>query len=582
MVSEAKHIVDTKKNKKLKNLVLIMLLFIIVTLFSGCASTKQEAAMDTETNFTYTCQYDSVNNETNIKWATYFNNKSIFNISKIKIKFNFYFEDTLVYEEKEIIFDTTISYGKIEYKNYQFNIDGNIDKLSFCSWSAEFDNLWNSYKGWWIGSLIGIIVLIIVYLIYGFDFSDLSLDSVWIPLIIIILLPTIISFITSSWFILCIFLINFLLLCLTAAVVIGIIYLIERIINKSSSKSINIDKINSYTVEELKSYCSKNNIKGYSKLKKDEIIELIKNTLTIENCNNDKNIEVCNSSTKPQIENSNQPKSIKNSKITFEDIAGLDDAKEAFREKVIMPLQHPELYKKYSKKTGGGILLYGLPGTGKTMFAEAASNEVDALFIPIKCSDIKSMWYGESEQKVKKIFSKAKKANRAIIFFDEFEAIGSKRNDDPNNLNNDLVPEILAEMQGIGSKKNNTTIVVIAATNKPWSIDSAFLRPGRFDEKIYIPLPDEVARKKLLELKLNDVPQKDLDLDEFSKITEGFNGADIEEFCEKLKMKAIKENLKTNKEYFISMDDVLEISKIVKSSVSKQDIENLKKFEENN
>ena len=94
-----------------------------------------------------------------------------------------------------------------------------------------------------------------------------------------------------------------------------------------------------------------------------------------------------------------------------------------------MPFLHPEIYEKFGKKVGGGILLYGLPGTGKTMFAEAAANEIDALFIPIKCSDVKSKWYGESEKKVKGIFAKAKKAEKAIIFFDEFEAIGAKRTD---------------------------------------------------------------------------------------------------------------------------------------------------------
>jgi len=183
------------------------------------------------------------------------------------------------------------------------------------------------------------------------------------------------------------------------------------------------------------------------------------------------------------------------SKIRFSDIAGLEEAKEAFREKVILPFEHRELFEKYGKKIGGGILLYGLPGTGKTMFAEACSNELNALFIPVKCSDIKSKWYGESEDNVKKIFAKARKAERAIIFFDEFEAIGAKRTDNADNGNNDLVPQILAEMQGVGNSNSKAVIMVIAATNKPWAIDSAFLRPGRFDEKIYIPLPDFEARK---------------------------------------------------------------------------------------
>ncbi len=225
-------------------------------------------------------------------------------------------------------------------------------------------------------------------------------------------------------------------------------------------------------------------------------------------------------------------------------------------------------------------MLYGLPGTGKTMFAEACSNEADALFIPVKCSDIKSKWYGESEQNVKEIFVKARdsKTNKAIIFFDEFEAIGSKRNDDPTNGNNDLVPQILAEMQGIGSSTSKCTIVVIAATNKPWSIDSAFLRPGRFDEKIYIPLPDFEARKKLFELKLKNVPTKDLDYTVLANITDGFSGADISQFAEKLKMNAIHNSLQAKEEAPITMSDVNEVSKEVKTSVIKEDIERLEQF----
>lgn len=228
-------------------------------------------------------------------------------------------------------------------------------------------------------------------------------------------------------------------------------------------------------------------------------------------------------------------------------------------------------------------MLYGLPGTGKTMFAEACSNEADALFIPVKCSDIKSKWYGESEKQVKAIFEKARKAKtkKAIIFFDEFEAIGSKRTDDNSNGNNDLVPEILAEMQGVGSYSSDSTIVTIAATNKPWAIDSAFLRPGRFDQRIYIPLPDFEARKKLFELKLKGIPMKGLDFDVLAKITENFNGADITEFVERLKMKVINKSIKESKEESITMQDVYEIAKDFKSSVSLEDVQKLELFEKN-
>jgi transitional endoplasmic reticulum ATPase len=330
------------------------------------------------------------------------------------------------------------------------------------------------------------------------------------------------------------------------------------------------EKLNCFTKEQLKNYCREHGIAGYSGLNKEALIHLIMDYQT------DKAKE-------EKTARQNKVNSEKNNnginKIYFSDIAGLEEAKDAFREKVILPFEHKELFEKYGKKAGGGILLYGLPGTGKTMFAEACSNELNALFIPIKCSDIKSKWYGESEENVKKIFEKARKAKRSIIFFDEFEAIGAKRTDNDDNGNNDLVPQILAEMQGIGSSNNESTIMVIAATNKPWAIDSAFLRPGRFDEKIYIPLPDIHARKKLFELKLKNVPAENLDFEYLASMTDGFNGADITEFCEKLKISAIKATISSGNEHLITMDDVYNVKDKIKSSVSQDDIADMQDFE---
>lgn len=324
--------------------------------------------------------------------------------------------------------------------------------------------------------------------------------------------------------------------------------------------------------KQLVTYCINHHITGYSNKNKKQLASLIY-TYHQENPNNE------HDSSGDSKESKKTTKKRKPNKITFDDIAGLDEAKNAFNEKVVMPLQHPEIYAKYGKKVGGGILLYGLPGTGKTMFAEAASNELNALFIPIKCSDIKSKWYGESEQNVKNIFAKARKASKVILFFDEFEAIGAKRTDNGDNGNNDLVPQILAEMQGVGSSSSKSMIMVIAATNKPWAIDSAFLRPGRFDEKIYIPLPDFTARKKLFELKLSKIPTDNVDLDYLSNITEGYNGADIEEFVEKLKQTAINESIKSGKDHLINMDDIKKVETTMHSSVSKEDMERLKEFQ---
>ena len=419
-----------------------------------------------------------------------------------------------------------------------------------------------------------------------FDEFSLDIEPIYVVLTVmgIILLGGIIcGFVFWKWWAMLI------ILCSLAAII-GVIILIKHLLNNKSVKTLKQEDIEKMTVEELRLYCSRCEIKGYSKLKKSELVELLKNYL-IDPTSVDKNLT--DSTTRSDNKTNGETTHIKtlktesqkrhNEQISFDSIAGLDKVKETFREKVILPFEHPEIFEKFSKKAGGGILLYGLPGTGKTMFAEAASNELDAKFIPIKCSDIKSKWYGESEQKVKAIFKEAKKYEKAIVFFDEFEAIGAKRTDDSNNCNNDLVPEILAEMQGVGSSKSNSTIMIIAATNKPWAIDSAFMRPGRFDEKIYIPLPDFEARKVLFSIQLKKLPvADDLDYDYLAKITEGFNGADIKEFCEKLKMSAIKDSLANGEEQTIGMDDVQRVEGTVKSSVALEDVEQLKKFEAEN
>lgn len=566
------------KKSIVKNLKLLILpiLFIFISLFSGCATIRKE------TNFkgSYECDYNSDLDLTYITWQGNFQNESIYDASETTIKFILYKDNDVIYQDKETTLKVYISHGSNKNYSDTFYVKGEINRVEYHSLSFKYENIWTSYIGWWIGTIIVVAIALIVSILYkvfdwdwDWDFEDAA-GWVWSLIIILILsgigISAITGWMSSNWVAICI-VIGGIIACLA---IVGIVCLVAYLIEecwfdkdetskkKSKKQALQTSKTE-LSVEDLKLYCKENGIKGYSKLNKQELEQIV---------DDHKNgIEVGNL----KIQNNK-------SKITFKDIAGLEKAKQAFKEKIIMPIEHPDLYKKYGKKIGGGILLYGLPGTGKTMFAEAASNEIDATFISLKCSDIKSKWYGESERKVKEIFKKAKKSERAIIFFDEFEAIGSKRNEESGDGNNSLVPEILAEMQGVGSKNGNSKIIVIAATNRPWMIDSAFLRPGRFDEKICIPLPDETARKTLFELKLKSVPSKDLDFNVLAQITEGFNGADINEFCEKLKMIAINENIKNGSEYLISMEDVKNVSKIIKSSVSKQDIEELKNFEENN
>lgn len=219
---------------------------------------------------------------------------------------------------------------------------------------------------------------------------------------------------------------------------------------------------------------------------------------------------------------------------SFEDIAGLEDVKESVMYKAIYPHRYPELYEKLRKRSGGGILLYGLPGTGKTLIAEAIAHETGASFFPVKCSDLGSKWFGETEQNIRDVFETAREAKNAVIFFDEIEAYASNRRD--NSAMERSIPEFLAQMQGVGESNNQERILIIGATNKPWRLDGAFLRPGRFDDKIYVPLPDEKARRKIIDDRVLGVPmEKGIDFETLAKMTDGYNGADMDYLCEKAK-----------------------------------------------
>ncbi|MCM1130586.1 MAG: AAA family ATPase [Anaeroplasma bactoclasticum] len=583
-----------------------LLLMLILFTLTGCQSTEKEAYLSTGADFKYTCQYNAAENATRINWTTTFTNNSIYNISSVSVCFDLYNGNTLIKQDDKKSYSIEVKHGEESFERCYFDVEGEITKIEYKSWSADFSSFWDTYKIWFIVTIVIACLAAIIYIIVMIvndleldDIGDILCDYWWILLIILVgpVGSGIFSMVTTNWVPVVIVVGG-----LVAVVLIVLLaHLIKYIVEEASfsfggggygftSNSFeegvdgdvsdyvdDPDSLAFFSVSELKEYCRENRIKGYSSLNKADLIDLIVDESSEEIAeNNDSKVE------SSEIKQSKKKVVSYKSNITFADIAGLEIVKEAFRDKVILPFEHPEIFEKFGKKAGGGILLYGLPGTGKTMFAEACSNEIDAKFFSIKCSDIKSKWYGESEQKVKQIFANARKEKKAIIFFDEFEAIGAKRTDNSENGNNDLVPQILAEMQGVGTSKTNSTIVVIAATNKPWMIDSAFLRPGRFDEKIYVPLPDVVARKKLFELQLKKLPVADnLDYDYLAKITDGFNGADIKEFCEKLKMSAIKDSLEKGKEQTIGMDDVACVEGTVRSSVNAEEISKLKEFEEN-
>jgi transitional endoplasmic reticulum ATPase len=219
--------------------------------------------------------------------------------------------------------------------------------------------------------------------------------------------------------------------------------------------------------------------------------------------------------------------------IRFADVAGLDEVKEEIRLKMIYPFEHPELALKFGVKGGGGVLLYGPPGTGKTMMAKATAGEIDATFFRVSSADLLSKWVGEAEQNVKKLFDAAAAEARAIIFIDEIEALLPARKDEGSSVMQRVVPQILQGMEGF-DKKSTQTVLFMGATNVPWQLDPAVMRPGRFDDKILIPLPDLAARRKMLDLCLGKRPvAADVDFDALAQRLDGYSGADIKYICDR-------------------------------------------------
>lgn len=270
--------------------------------------------------------------------------------------------------------------------------------------------------------------------------------------------------------------------------------------------------------------------------------------------------------------------------ITFDDVAGLHDVKKAIDTRIIKPRQYPEVYKALKKKPGGNILMYGVPGTGKTMLAKAIANSVNATFREIKCSQIAQKFFGESEQRIKEIFDTAREHEVAVIFFDEFESIGAKRTGNSDSAMSRLVPELLSQIDGFQGSFN--TLLVIAATNRPQDIDTAFLRPGRFSEFLHVPPPDKEARKHIIIREYEGVPMEDgIDIDYFDYLAErieGFSGADVWEFCNKSKDPAadccITEFNGDVSKLKITKANIEDTLKNIKSTISTEDLKEIAAF----
>ncbi|CAL9752674.1 unnamed protein product [Musa acuminata subsp. burmannicoides] len=230
--------------------------------------------------------------------------------------------------------------------------------------------------------------------------------------------------------------------------------------------------------------------------------------------------------------------------VSWEDIGGLDNVKRELQETVQYPVEHPEKFEKFGMSPSKGVLFYGPPGCGKTLLAKAIANECQANFISVKGPELLTMWFGESEANVREIFDKARQSAPCVLFFDELDSIATQRGSsvgDAGGAADRVLNQLLTEMDGMNAKK---TVFIIGATNRPDIIDPALLRPGRLDQLIYIPLPDEASRFQIFKACLRKSPvSKDVDLRALAKYTQGFSGADITEICQRACKYAIRENI---------------------------------------
>lgn len=262
--------------------------------------------------------------------------------------------------------------------------------------------------------------------------------------------------------------------------------------------------------------------------------------------------------------------------VKWIDVGGIESAKQELKEAVEWPLKHQEAFERMGVKPPKGVLLYGPPGTGKTLLAKAVATESEANFIQIKGPELLSMWVGKSEEGVRKIFQRARQVSPCIVFFDEIDSLAGRRGmDHSSNVTERVLNQLLAEMDGIESLKN---VIVVGATNRPDMLDTALLRPGRFDRIVYAPVPEEDGRMQILKIHTKGMPIKDKDrvIEDVAKKTEGYTGADIEGLCREAAMLSLRENIETSeitKEHFEkAMEKVL-------PSVTKSDQERYKSIE---
>ena len=250
--------------------------------------------------------------------------------------------------------------------------------------------------------------------------------------------------------------------------------------------------------------------------------------------------------------------------VKFSDVGGLQNVKKEIDLKIIKPLDNPEIYAAYGKKIGGGILLYGPPGCGKTFLAKATAGEINAAFINVSLNDILDMWHGNSEKNLHNIFTKARENTPCVIFFDEIDALAAKRSDMVQSAGKKVINQFLNELDGI--EHDNDGLLIVGATNTPWHLDSAFRRPGRFDRIIFVPPPDAESKVEILKLKLKDKPTNDIDYKKVIKRTKNYSGADLNALIDIAIEAKLEQALQTGVPEPITTKDLLNASEKHKAS----------------